>query len=551
MRFLPVILAVLLATSGCSSGDNSRPVPEDSLNDAAGEVTIEADAYDRDSKDSELETSSGPPDALPDAETEDIEPALEPALHLNILRGGDSVQFPPVMVEAIVTDARGQLVSPVVELTAVQPDGFFTPEVEPVLSGRAGTWWQVSAQRSGEVTITGTAEVDGQTVKGSETIVFLPFVAQGWGVPTAVSELNTRGHEDSMSISPDGQTLFFSYTPLENCNIMPAGYGDPVDKPECVTPWGPVGTPERSCALGLTAGAEGTVLPGLFGNSDVWPWVKSMYCTYVSRRQQDGRFGTPTFVSFNDDGIILEVSPGSGPENPEAGKPYNLFFGYPDWLNVDPDHDGSIFAVASVVEGKNTLLGSPITTPGSPPDDLGVQTLSGPINDVREGSATVGEFRVCDDPTLGTRAVYFERRETAETTLDIVRSPLTGTYPVGDWGEAMALPAPINSDTHDESFPWLVELSHDGVTQPHLYFSRGKQDFSEPSHILESRYGDGEWSQPVPILESAPGSGQGEILLVVTPCVSEGPQGVEMFFHYIVAHPDRLDFQIGVLRRME
>jgi hypothetical protein len=474
-------------------------------------------------------------------------PPPGPSLRLHLLRAEAATAFPAVAVEALGTGSDGLPVAVEASLSATQPDGYFQPTVEPVLSGRAGTWWRVSAGRAGEVTITARAEVEGLQQEASETVVFLPFVAPGWGVVRAVSELNTRGHEDSMSLSPDGRTLFFAYTPLENCNVMPAGWGDPPDKPECLIPFGPVGTPERACAQGL--GDNGNVSPGLFGDQDTWPWVKGMYCAYVALRGTDGRFGTPSFVSFNDDGALLEVSPSSGPENPEPGQPFHLFFGYPDWLDLDPERDGSIYAVATVTAGQATLLGSPITAFSSPPADLGITGLTGPMNLVRESSASIGEFRVFDDPTLGARALWFERREAADTSLDLVRSPLTGTWPVGDWGPAEALPAPVNTPTHDESFPWLVTLDDPQGPRLHLFFSRGKQDFTADAQILDAARGPGDWDPPQPVLASDSAAPDGGVFLVATPSVTRGPFGVELFFHYVIRHPDRLDFQIGVVAR--
>ena len=516
---------LMLAWSGCGDDeavtDAAAPVDDAAVGDAA--------------------TSDAAPDAGFDAA-----PAL-PTLTLAVSRFDSSTALPPVAARASARTAAGQPWSGAVTMTAASPTTSFTPTISAVTDVGAGDYRAVvTAPQSGEVAITASATIDGHALSASTTVIFLPFISADWGVPRALTSVNTSGPEDSIAISPDGQTLFFSYMPLEGCDIMPAGLGDDPNKVECREPAHPIGTPERPCTNGI--GADGKVTLGLFGDTVNWPWPKGLYNTYVAHRNPDGSFANPQCVTFADDGTILEVGPSSGSVNPVPGEPYDLFFGYPDWLNIDQTRDGTIFAVATVTAGQSVDLSDPITTISSTVTNNLVTSLTGAINIVREGAEQVGEFRVHYNPIAANHELYFEARQTGET-MDIVVSPLEGSYPVGDWGAAIPVPGEVNTDDYAEGFPWMVELPGEGL---HLFFNRAPEiAFTEPMAVYDSTWVDGAWATPVKIIDIPPTGDPGGVLVIALPSVAVGDFGVELFFVYVLTHPSgELNFQLGVVPRV-
>lgn len=527
-------LLLTLAVAACNGDDAERHASD--ADDAAV-----ADTELTDGGSDSVHRDSTPGDAERDAEPPG------PTLTIEVARADSRTSLPPVSATATVRHADGAPYDGAVTLTAVSPTDAFTPTVSAVEGLNQGRYRVVvSADRSGEVEIAASASVDGQELSAAETVVFLPFLSEDWGVVRAVTSVNTRGPEDSLAVSPDGRTLFFSYTPLWGCDFTPAGLGDPPEKPECRDPAYPINTPERPCDHGI--GADGRVTLGLFGDTEVWPWPKGMYNTYVATRRADGSFDHPVCVSFAGDGAVLEVSPSSGASDPVPGETYPLFFGYPDWLDIDLGRHGSIFAVATVTAGESVTLSDPITAISHPPANNLAVSLTGDMNIVREDAEQVGELRVHRNPVTGNHELYFEARMTGET-MDVVVSPLEGSYPVGDWGAAVKVPGEVNTDTHDEGFPWMVELPGGEL---HLYFNRAPvEPFTEPMRIYDSTWETDAWGPPALVMEVPPTGDEGGVMVVALPAVSVGDFGTEMFFVYVLNFPnDELDFQIGVTERL-
>ncbi len=525
---------LVLAWSGCGDDeavtDAAPAVDDGAVVDAAVVDAAVADAA---------------PDAAADAAA-DATPPL-PTLTLTVSRFDASTALPPVVALASARTAAGQPWSGDVVMTAASPTTSFTPTISAVTAVGGGDYRAVvSAPQSGEVTITAAATIDGHEVSAEATVIFLPFISPEWGVPRALTSVNTAGPEDSIAISPDGQTLFFSYMPLEGCNIMPAGLGDDPVKAECREPAYPIGTPERPCTNGI--GSDGKVTLGLFGDTVAWPWPKGLYNTYVAHRNPDGSFANPQCITFADDGTILEVGPSSGPANPVPGEPYDLFFGYPDWLNIDQTRDGTVFAVATVTAGESVDLSDPITAISATITNNLVTSLTGDIDDVRENAEQIGEFRVHYNPIAANHELYFEAKQ-ADETMDIVVSPLEGTYPVGDWGAATKVPGEVNTDVYAEGFPWLVELPGEGL---HLFFNRAPEiSFSEPMAVYDSTWAGDQWATPIKVIDIPPTGDPGGVLLVALPSVAVGDFGVELFFVYVLTYPSgKLNFQLGVIPRV-
>jgi len=107
-------------------------------------------------------------------------------------------------------------------------------------------------------------------------------------------------------------------------------------------------------------------------------------------------------------------------------------------------------------------------------------------------------------------------------------------------------PGQVNTTTHDEGFPWPVELA-DGR---HLFFVRAPRImWSEPVPILDSLWQGAAWGAPARVLEPELSAATGALFLLALPAVSRGDFGTELFFVYAVQHGAWVDLQIGVVPR--
>ena len=500
-------------------------------------------------------------------------------------------QLPDVTATATILDTNGDPWEGDVEITAANPDGYFEPpwgmQITGVTSLGNGQYAAtVSADRSGEVEIEVTATHRLGTAEAAETVLFLPFVDHDWGIPRALTEINTTGNEDSVAVSPDGNTLYFSYSPLLNCGAPFAPLAG-----DCAQAVGPFTAPERPGVYGVDA--YGSVTVGLYGVTDVppagngWENSKPVFTGYAATRLLDGTFGDPVPIGFEDDGVLVEGSLVSGPVSPVAGQPYNLFFAYPDWLDFDADLDfGTAYAVATVTAGPATNLGGPLDpnppvewTWQSQPAGMLAQELTGPLQSYVEGH-DVGEYRVYQDPGDSSYAIYLESRNKIENPgsclfdwqcgtgnlcvnltctddYDLVVSDLTGTYPVGEWGAPTSLGYPFNSNDKDETFPWVADLPYGGSTRKEIFFNRdpvAADPWSSPTRIMSSYRDGGAWTTPDVVLETNNGLFlPGSIVRIAMPAVAASAHGTEMYFVYAVLHsgPDDLETQIGVMTRSE
>ena len=505
--------------------------------------------------------------------------------------------FPTVVATATVLDDASQPWTGDVEFTAFNPGGYDYPAsvlaVSQVSSLGQGQYSvEVACSVSGEIKIVATASDGHVSVEADETVLFLPYVAAEWEIPRPLTEVNTSGQEDSVSISPDGKTLFFSYTPL-SCCVPP--FEDPLS-PRCSQAHGPYGPPERPGFLGGNlegVNPDGSVTLGLYGNTDPevgWASTlsKPVQTGYTAYRQADGTFGTLTPIGFEDDGIITEASLVSGPVSPVPGQPFDLFFAYEDWLDFNGDQVyDAVFAVATVTEGVATSLGRADPgsgwTRGTPPAGMIAQSLTGPIQTYL-ASHHFGEYQVYQDPGDDSYALYFEAADKempqqnclfdgqcgaghhcvalqCTDDFDLVASDLTGTYPTGDWTAGSPLPSTLNTEDYHEKFPWTVHVLLDGGSREEIYFTRQRLkptvQASFNDRILMSHEHGGAWVTPVEVIRADDDSPrvEGRITRLALPAVADSAMGTEMFFVYgvetEVGGDDRFDLQIGVLRRAE
>lgn len=468
----------------------------------------------------------------------------------------DATQLPDVRVEVTVHDAEGAAWQGDVTVTAENPQGMFSPQTSAVTALGEGRYQtEVQSPQSGEVRIEAGAQVEGDLVTAEITVVFLPYLSPNWSIPRALDELNTAGLEDSIAVSPDGNTLFFSYTPLVGCTVPASEWTT-----ECTTPAGPYTEPERPCVYGVDNQGEVTV--GLYGNTndppDGWSFTKALFNSYAAHRDADGRFTRLDCLGFDDDGVISEVSPSSGPENPVLEEPYTLFFAFPDWLNFDGDqYYGTLLATAQVTAGQPAVLGGPILNGGQMPPNLNATLLTGPINDDLM-ERVIGEYRVYLDPIDGNHYLHLAAEDTQDASdWNLVRSPLQGTYPVGEWGALQDLPAPLNTAENSERFGWPVTLRHGADSRKEMFFNRGPHTmFSAPGRIMHSWWNESEstWAEPVTVAQTDNSFGLATVFVLALPAVADTGSQVEMFFVYSVItqlSPDlRWNHQLAVSHRL-
>ncbi len=489
-----------------------------------------------------------------------VEP--RPSIEMEFFReAAGEILLPDVRVVATIFDAENEPwdgdVSQV-SIVAENPQGIFDPDtsgVEVLGEGRYSV--VVSSPQSGEVRIEASAVVEGETATAEVTVVFLTMLSPEWSIPRSLDEINTDGQEDSIAVSPDGNTLFFSYSPLVGCPALPTDEWTS----ECMEAAGPYQEPERPCVYGVDE--NGFVTEGLYGNSEEppggWPFTKGVYNSYAAHRDSEGRFSKLDCLGFEDDGVIMEVSPTSGPENPVVGESYTLFFAYPDWLDFFGDgYHGTVFTYVAVTAGEHANFGGPVTSWGIMPPNMKAAMLTGPINDdLQMENRGIGEYRVYLDPEDSNHYIYLPATDTTDASNWLVKtSELLGDYPQGDWGNMVALPLPINTPDQNEIFPWPVTIERDGVLVKELFFNRGPQEaFSAPTQVLYSRWENETWMEPVTVMETDHSFGLGTVFILALPAVADRGDHVEMFFVYSILtqlSPEiRWNHQIAVSRTLK
>lgn len=233
----------------------------------------------------------------------------------------------------------------------------------------------------------------------------------------SATDINTVGYEDSPFLSDDGRALYFMYTPW---TVWPTFYGQsPVV----------VGPPR----LGHHVNADGN------------PWEDSDI--YVAWRQEDGRWGTPENLAFNDpqaDCCLMTWD-------------HQEFFyqrtQFPNAARTD------LYSVARAGDGtwQRRSLGALVNLPDSAEQNPHV--------------------------TADGRTLYFTSdRAGGQGGTDLYVSQ---RQPDGTWGAVAPLPAFINTPANEDQ----VWVPRDGQT---LYFNR------EPGpRIMASTLTPSGWSAPV------------------------------------------------------
>lgn len=241
----------------------------------------------------------------------------------------------------------------------------------------------ITPNRTGEHSIT----VNYNEHSITRTALVLGYVDDDWGQPMSVSGLvNTEGYEDGVTITPDGEYLFVQYGPTYFSGLilfgLPRNIGGcgghrlehPIGTPNrCTHPWvddliGPTAEPER---------------PGFFdGRISAGSWLHNANSRnigieqapifvpstmfYGFKRQSDGTFTAPFYLSFEDENDAITSPFGlSFMLNPDNTAQAIFAFNDPsDPHMVDFDNNGSDDAesfidvyTSEIIFGENNNLG--------------------------------------------------------------------------------------------------------------------------------------------------------------------------------------------------
>ena len=462
--------------------------------------------------------------------------------------------------------------------------------------GDRGAVSEVSAgQYQFTVTPTQTGEhsvkVSYKNVSAARTALVLSSVHSGWGQPMAVSGLvNTAGYEDGVTISPDGEYLFVQYGPLyfsaiQFFNLPRANGGCGANRlipDRCTHPWldttiGPYTAPERP---GFFTGriSAGTWLH----NANSWgvgvdesPIFAPSTMLYGFKRQSDGRFAEPFFLSFDDQNDAITNASGLS-IMPHGDGTATILFSFDDPSDadmVDLDCDGTddveslhdIFTT-EITLGRNAILGtfSPSGVQGTPP----VRSTPFPSQLVNFGKTGINGIA----GTQGNPHLYHINGEVQSIWTDDERDApgagsdrgdlavyglTAGTFPDGTWVKVL-LPEIINR-------PWPSSEIQPYFTGSGLYYTHSS-DTEMPevyyapysgSQTLGDYQNAGYWGNPVKILAADAADALGKIIAIGEPTIADfhGSEYLYFVYAYIRAYdtvsglPD-IDMQAGYIKKL-
>lgn len=277
---------------------------------------------------------------------------------------------------------------------------------------------------------------------------------------TSAEAVNTIGYEDSPFLSPDGQRLYFMYAPWSTWPVL---FG---------------GEPRR----------QGPDRPGHHTNPDNNAFEDSDL--YVSVRNADGTWGTPSNLAINDDRADCCAM---------------------TW-------DGRVFYYQRTQWASSAL--TDIYTAAQGPDGRWTRTPAGPgVNSA--GYAESNPHLSAD----GTQLFFTSNRPGGYGGNDLYVSSKGAD---GAWEPAVSLGARINT-ADDEDQAWI---GRDGAT---LYFNR-----YPGAHVLRSVRSGGTWSVPEAVLFDGQAQLAGEVSIT--------DDGTLMSVASV--RPDLEDIVLSLARRM-
>ncbi len=362
-------------------------------------------------------------------------------------------------------------------------------------------------------------------VKVSKTAVVLAYVDENWDQPEAVEGLvNTKGWEDGVAVSSNGQWLFIQYIPVPiDCMIA----GDP-DNELCTKVIGPVEAPYRPDMPGaervLPDGTIKNECPSLnFYNP---PFPVPPNSLYGFKRQKDGSFKEPFPIYFaGSDGCISAFGPALFSE---AKNNFLLFAFDNPLVEESKSTHGDLYAL-KIKLGKKIILGNFVKNEGK----ISLKNFNAKrIGNPYEGHQ--GNPHHWKDNN-GTIFVFYDDENN--------RKDLFSTYTDSGilserWSQSVKIPSPVSSQTYLEAQPFF-----DGKF---LYFRREIE-------ILKSKWKGGSfsekdsWERPMLVLKGDSFSAKEKhILGVGEPTIAKIGKKRELYFVYIIKTEEgTLDLNIG------
>lgn len=497
-----------------------------------------------------------------DEEPPPAAPAGEVGLALSFERQDDPGLDPFTVT---VTLTRGGRPAPGETVTAEAPRG----TASPVADHGDGTYsFSVTPDDTGEHPV--TVRAAGRSVQ--RTALVLRDVHSDWGQPMEVPGLvNTAGYEDGVTVSPDGSWLFVQTGPFHWSGLIvfltprdQGGAGGHRLLPtEFHHPWMDelVGT--------YTAPRRPGFFDGRFdgmrflhnarswgvGENQAPNWGMSTML-YGFRRLDDGRFGDPFYIAFDDagDAIVtpygLAVRPVSGGDG-RARIVFSLDMPAAEdepWVDVagdgfggpDDARSGIDLYTAEITLGANNILGTfaPTGTPGTPPRKTAPFSAV-PVALGNTGTAgifgtqgNVSWFEDDDAVLLFTDDEY----DAGGDRGDIAAYELaSGAFPAGSWTKVL-LPAPVNT-ADDEIQPFFTGkgLFFTRSSGPEVWYAAyagppTAQGLAAPAH----------WSAPVKILHKDTVPAVGRIIALGEPtrCVRRGRETLYFLYGVVRAIDD-------------
>ncbi len=422
----------------------------------------------------------------------------------------------------------------------------------------------------------------------TRTALVLTSVHSDWGQPMAVSGfVNTPGYEDGVTVSPDGKYLFVQYGPLYfsafqlfNLPRENGGCGGNRLLPDrCTHPWldktiGPYIGPERP---GFFDGRFSDT--NMLHNANSWgvgvdesPIFAPSTMIYGFKRQPDGSFADPFYISFDDENDAIINASGLSLMMHGDGTATILFAlddpSDPDMVDLDGDGSDDVESLhdiftAEIILGENNLLGTYVYsgTPGTPPV-RGLPFESQLVNFGKTGINGIAG-------TQGNPHLYHingevqsiwtdDERDDGGDRGDLAVYGLTaGTFPGGTWLKVL-LPTIVNQPSpSDEIQPFFtgggLYYTHMSDTQlPEIYYARysGTQALSDYQNA-------NNWSSPERILAGDTDHTLGKIVAVGEPTIAYFQGDEYLYFVYayirdfdsISGLPD-IDMQAGYIKRL-
>jgi hypothetical protein len=448
----------------------------------------------------------------------------------------------------------------------------------------------VTPDQTGEYPVT----VSYKDASITRTALVLASVHEDWGQPLSVPGLvNTTGYEDGITISPDGEYLFVQYGPLYFSGIylfnLPRANGGcgglRLDPDRCTHPWiddviGPYTAPERP---GFFDGRIAETMDGPINRHNANSWglgddeaiifaPSTMF--YGFKRQADGSFAEPFYLSFDDENDAI-INPFGMSFIMNGDGSATMLFAMDDPSNpdmVDLDGDGTDDAesladiyTTTVTFGQNNVLGTfnYTGTPGTPPErgtpfpsqlvnfgKTGIDGIAGTQGNphLYEESGVIRS--IWTDDEQDARGPGSDRGDLSVYVLD------SGTLTNGAWTKVI-LPSPVNqASPSDEIQPFFtgngLYYTHMSDTDlPEVYYAS-----YSGTHSITDFQTSNNWGIPEKILGLGPADAIGKVTAIGEPTIANFNGGEYLYFVYgIIRGYDStsgladIDMQAGFIKK--